>query len=160
MWVGVAGFWFCGVPLGYTLAFPTHFGLSGLWLGSLTGALIVCKSASTSDPSEVHLIVCSISALDVPSFLIHALRGVACLPSHAFSALLCLGVFARVLAQTLVHFGHQLRNAHMHMLMFHVHFTWWSLCLKLHAGKHCWICSDNLACKSSWNRCMDGLVCF
>ena len=52
MWVGIAGFWFCGVPLGYTLAFPTHFGLSGLWLGSLTGALIVCKSPSTLGPSH------------------------------------------------------------------------------------------------------------
>lgn len=53
MWVGIAGFWFCGVPLGYTLAFPTHFGLSGLWLGSLTGALIVCKSAPSSVSSYV-----------------------------------------------------------------------------------------------------------
>ena len=43
MWVGIAGFWGFGVPLGYTLAFHTSLGLSGLWVGSLTGALIVGK---------------------------------------------------------------------------------------------------------------------
>ena len=44
MWVGVAGYWGCGVPLGYTLAFHTNLHLSGLWFGSLTGALIVGKA--------------------------------------------------------------------------------------------------------------------
>lgn len=44
MWVGVVGYWGCGVPLGYTLAFHTNLHLSGLWFGSLTGALIVGKA--------------------------------------------------------------------------------------------------------------------
>ena len=41
MWVGIAGFWGAGVPLGYALAFPAHLRLSGLWLGQLAGSLIV-----------------------------------------------------------------------------------------------------------------------
>lgn len=41
MWVGIAGYWGCGVPLGYTLAFHTNLQLAGLWFGALTGALIV-----------------------------------------------------------------------------------------------------------------------
>lgn len=45
MWVGIAGYWGFGVPLGYTLAFRTNLHLSGLWLGSLTGASIVGKPA-------------------------------------------------------------------------------------------------------------------
>ena len=76
MWVGIAGFWFCGVPLGYTLAFPTHFGLSGLWLGSLTGALIVCKSASSSDSSYV-LCVCWMCISDT-CIMQHGLLAVTC----------------------------------------------------------------------------------
>lgn len=43
MWVGIAGFWGAGVPLGYALAFPAHLALSGLWLGQLAGSLVVGK---------------------------------------------------------------------------------------------------------------------
>ena len=50
MWVGIAGFWGCGVPLGYTLAFPTKFGISGLWLGALAGSLIVGKHGRLTHP--------------------------------------------------------------------------------------------------------------
>ena len=48
MWVGIGGFWGVGVPLGYTLAFPAHLRLSGLWLGQLAGSLIVGMARSSS----------------------------------------------------------------------------------------------------------------
>ena len=51
MWVGIAGFWGAGVPLGYALAFPAHLRLSGLWLGQLAGSLIV-GNGSSSQQSE------------------------------------------------------------------------------------------------------------
>lgn len=43
LWMGIAGFWGVGVPLGWALAFPAGLGLPGLWLGQLAGSLIVGK---------------------------------------------------------------------------------------------------------------------
>lgn len=57
MWVGVAGYWGCGVPMGYTLAFHTNLHLSGLWVGSLTGAVIVGKAAQMISCSKSQLVV-------------------------------------------------------------------------------------------------------
>jgi MATE family multidrug resistance protein len=40
----LAGHWFIGLPLGYTLAFVMGFGVIGLWWGLSTG-LIICGVA-------------------------------------------------------------------------------------------------------------------
>lgn len=40
MWLGIITFWIIGIPAGYIFAFPLHFGVAGLWCGTVVGTFI------------------------------------------------------------------------------------------------------------------------
>ena len=54
--MNLAGHWFIGLPLGYTLCFVLGLGVIGLWWGLSTG-LIICGVAAVVWTRRIHALM-------------------------------------------------------------------------------------------------------